>query len=1013
MEKRWSKEQEQAIYFDLISNLLLSAGAGSGKTAVLTERIYQLIKKGASLDEFLVLTFTNLAASEMKSRTSKKLLADPSLSKLAALVDAAHIETFDSFCLYVVKRFHYYLNLPKEVNIIDESILDINKRLILREIFDYKYENHIKEFEELITTFSIRNDDSIFEMVLKIFKQAELSINKEYFFKNYVIDTYNEQFVDDLLLNYFNEAMNAFKEAREVAENLSNADDADKYLVILDDLLTARDYDSLRIKLQKIENLSARGKASEDKKERVLITQTIKKYMENAQKEDFGDSKTIKELHLSNKKYASLLLDITKELDERILEYKKSQNCYSFSDIANFALKIISETPARDILRKTFKYIMVDEYQDTSDIQEAVINEIGDNNIFMVGDVKQSIYRFRNANCKIFQDKFNNYKKGIGGVEIDLNRSYRSRRQIVDGINEMFSKLMPSNFGEIDYNNGHHFEFGQKLYDDVKADNQDYSIELYGYSLEDNEKIDIKEAELIADDIIKKCNSKYKVFKDGKLKDVEFSDFALIASRNANFDTIRRVFGQRNIPLNVIQDKDIGENDTVIVSKNLIKFFFLCLKEDYESEEFIKTYVSLARSFLFQIKDQEIYTRIKEKKILLTPFVLEIERVKEKIRYLSIKEVLNYLYNLFNIDEKISELGRYKENLIYCEMILSIANNFDSTGGSLEDFINYFDNISDFKLLIKASDKSSVENAVTLLNIHKSKGLEFPICYFYDLEAKMNMDNTKGAFHASKKYGLLLPITTAKNTSFMIAMFKRDERLEMLLEQIRLYYVALTRAKEKIIILNKIDEKTKEDKEKTLKQCTSFKDFNRYLNITDDVREVVDEKTSLVLKQENIVTHTYDIKHVDIPSKLIEKKRASKTISDDAILDVIEFGNHMHKLLEIVNFDTKDTTFIKDEKERKYIDKILNLSIFKGVSNDNILHEYNFYDDINDVHGVIDLLVNKDNEILIIDFKLKNISDEEYVKQLQTYKAYISTITKKPVKTYLLSIIDGVIMEVE
>ena len=205
MEKRWSKEQEQAIYFDLMSNLLLSAGAGSGKTAVLTERIYQLIKKGASLDEFLVLTFTNLAASEMKSRTSKKLLADPSLSKLAALVDAAHIETFDSFCLYVVKRFHYYLNLPKEVNIIDESILDINKRLILREIFDYKYENHIKEFEELITTFSIRNDNSIFEMVLKIFKQAELSINKEYFFKNYVIDTYNEQFVDDLLLNYFNE----------------------------------------------------------------------------------------------------------------------------------------------------------------------------------------------------------------------------------------------------------------------------------------------------------------------------------------------------------------------------------------------------------------------------------------------------------------------------------------------------------------------------------------------------------------------------------------------------------------------------------------------------------------------------------------------------------------------------------------------------------------------------------------------------------------------------------------
>lgn len=1011
----WSKEQQSVIYYKEPKNLLVSAGAGSGKTAVLTERIYQLIKQGASLDDFLVLTFTNLAASEMKSRTQKKLLDDKDLSLLAPLVDASHIETFDAFCLYVVKRFHYYLDLPKEINIIDKSVLDINARIFLREIFDAKYESEDKDLLELISNFCIKDDENIFNLVLKTFQIANLSLDKEHFYKTYVEDTYNEAFVDNLINGYFKETRERILSFNTFSRN--GQPNIDFLCDLFDKVESCTCYDELYGLLKKVEPKSI-PKKSEKLKELIpdideLLT-TIRDYVNKTNKdEDFGDSKTIKEIHLSNKKYASIVLNITKELDDKILEFKSKQNCYDFSDIAKFTLKILTSTPAKEILKNSFKYIMVDEYQDTSDIQEAVVNAIADNNVFMVGDIKQSIYRFRNANCNIFQEKFDSYKKGIGGNEIDLNKSFRSRREIVDVVNQMFSKLMDKKVGPIDYKNGHNFLFGQEDYEKYKGENQDYDIDIYGYELLNGEKAEFKEAEIIAEDIIRKYNSKYQVFdKDLKcLRDVEFKDFAIIASRGTNFDALKRVFGKRNIPINIIRDVDIKENEILLVTKNLVSFLYYSLNEDYENIEYIHSFISLARSFLFSMKDKDVYTAVKEKKILTQEFVLKLELIKEKLRYLSLKEIVETLYEYYDIESKFYEIGNYKENLMYSEMILKIADSLDLMNNSIKDFIDYFSNLDDFDIKLKASEKTNVENAVTMLNIHKSKGLEFGIVYYFDLGAKMNIEETKGATQATKKFGILLPNIAHKDkTSFVISLFKSDEKRELLLEYVRLFYVALTRAKEKIIL---IKERKSSKAINSFSKLTKFSLLVDYCDLDHRITNFEDKKTVLGKKEKQLKKIDFQIKKISVSEpQIINRKKASKEVGSSEYSSLLDFGNRMHYLLEIINYETKDLSFVTNKKEVKYLTNVLNLEIFKNIKNDDLLHEYKFYDEINNVHGVIDCIIKKEDSIIIVDFKLKNISDEAYINQLHIYCDYISQISDKPIKMYLVSIIDGVSMEV-
>ena len=1014
-EIKWSEQQILAID-TTDTNILVSAGAGSGKTAVLTERIYRLVAKGTPIDKFLVLTFTNAAAAEMKDRIRESLLEDDNTKSQAPLVDSSHIETFDAFALYVVKRFHHHLGINADVNLINNSILEIKKNKLLEEILNEYYEKEDKTFLEIVEAYCVKDDNQIFDLILNILKVADLQLDKEKFFNTFIDNYCSEEKVNSFINECYKERIDSIKTILCRLKELESVTDQDNLTDALEPLLKNKDYDSLRNAILEFTFPTKPKEKNNDK----ALRDYLKSIFPSLKDSDYGSSAEIKEIINGDIEFIKTLLTIARRLDEEIYKFKKEHNAYSFQDIAKMALELISMKDVGKILKESFDYILVDEYQDTSDIQEKVIQALGKdkNNIYMVGDVKQSIYRFRNANCSIFQDKYNSYltsKQENKGLRIDLNESFRSRKEVVDAINEFFSKLMHKDHCVIDYSDGHYFKFGQKNYLQLLTENQSNDVELFTYNVTPNVSSTEIEAKIIAEDIIKKYNSKYQIADAKKFtkRDARFSDFAILIDRATDFDEYRKVFNEYGIPLNIKSETDIATSDLVFSMKNLLILLSCSLNQDYENKRYYHAFTSVARSFLVRLDDQTILNHVKNKTVLTEKFILKIELLKEKIRYKSLYETLISIYETFDVYNKIITIGDFKANTSQAEMLLDIASNMDQLGYTLDDFILYFEDLDKYDIKLEFADNNASEDSVYLMTIHKSKGLEFPICYFPGLGKKFFDSSSKSSFIVSDKYGLVLPLRIHTHLSSLTNhLFKSSEKHENLQEKLRLYYVALTRPKEKIILIEGIKEKEKE--KFAITECNSFLEFNNFLKLRQKYgvpKEIENVKLNKVVKKHQPKQIKIIKPDFEVP-KIIKTTKASKDVNDEANLENLRLGERMHYLLEIIDFETKDTSFIKDEKERKMIEKVLSLNIFKGVKNDNVLHEYDFYDEQNNVHGIIDCILVKDDEVDIIDFKLKNINDEEYIKQLKIYKNYVKTITKKPIKTYLLSISLGMLRKI-
>lgn len=1000
----FSKEQRLAIE-TTGHNILVSAGAGSGKTAVLSERVCQLLKKGYQIDRFLILTFTELAANEMKGRIKNKIIENPDISDQVNKVEAAHIQTFDAFALYLVKRYCDRLNISPNVNIIDKTIVEAQQKKILNQIFEELYNNEDKEFEKLIRKYCIKDDELIKNIILSISQQANLTSNKYEYLDNY-FKKYNLDFLNTCIDEHYKNVLADIIKYREiVSSKFLHLDDANKIVDIFDQLLASKNYDEL-FTLGANLSFPTSPRNSPDKTLRTKVYNGYKKLF----KEDvFGDYEFLKNNFLSEEEHKRTLIRITRELLIRLDQYMFDNECFDFHTIATLALKTLQNPDISKEMQESFDFILVDEYQDTSDIQEDVITLLGNNNIYMVGDIKQSIYRFRHANPSLFLNKFNSYieiKNSSDldiipdnvGVKINLNKSFRSRREVVDTINENFSKLMNKEESVIDYLDGHNFEFGKKDYDGNVCPNQNYSTEVYGYDTTKNG--DIKtEAEIVADDIIHKINNGYMVFDGKKLLKATFKDFCIIVDRKTNFKDILEIFNKHNIPLNVVADETISKSDVVIVIKNLINLLRCSLNNDYQSNEFIHAFLSIARSFISDLTDEEIYKIHNNKSYLTTVFMQKIELIKESVRYSSLKTILVNLFDTFDIYGNVIKIGDVKSNTSKLETLVNLTHSMDMLKFTLDDFANYFADIDEFDIDIAFQGNNSGNDAVTLINTHKSKGLEYQICYFVGL-AKKFLIRSSSDILCHGDYGIILPIKGSSNSNLLIHLAKNKENSEDLQEKLRLYYVAITRAKEKIIILNPNIYKEIDN----LSQCRSLKSFNDYSGLSNLSKDYV--FTNEVLKDREIKIKDIDvqIKSLDLTHEKIEHTTYSKkqiSINEKSL----EFGNRLHFLLEIVDLDTKDLSFINNEKEKSYINNIINHKLFKDVHSSNVRHEFEFIDE-SGKKGIIDCLIEHDDHIDIIDFKTKNIDDENYKIQLQNYKKYIETITSKPIRLYLLSIVD-------
>lgn len=1010
---KWSKEQNRAIT-SLGKNVLVNAGAGSGKTAVLTEHVLHLLESGVKLENLLVLTFTDLASSEMKIRIRKRLSEMDKYKELSQLVDSSHIQTFDAFFLHLVEKYHYILDLPKDISVLDGTILDIEKHRVIDAIFDEHYKIQDPVFVKMINTYFIKQDDQIKDFVIKICDAASLSIDEELFYKNIKEDYFSNQHTEGIINRRFDELKETFEIVKTSASSkLQNLIDVDNIISAMDILLSYKTYDELYSALQ---DFSFPTKPRSEPKDGEVRDQ-IKGYFNSIcarSNANFGYQEDIKNNIEGTKDFAILLASLAEELSRRLWSFKVKNNRFSFNDIAKLALRLLKDNRTKEEIKNSFTYILVDEYQDTSDIQEEVIRSLGKDNVFMVGDVKQSIYRFRNANCQIFQDKYNLYKKDIGGEKIDMNENFRSRDEVILDLNTFFSTFMRSNNNIINYALDHIVTCGDQNYKNVKSNAQNYGIGVIKYNgseLSSGAKGEL-EAEIIAQDIVDKINNKYQISdKNGDtrlLRPCRFSDFTIIIDRSKDFENYKTVFTKYHIPLFVYSDEEVTTSDVVNVMKNLLRMVNLSLLGNYADGEYKHAFLSVGRSFLCEDSDDYLYKTITNNKVKESPLALKIELLKEQLKNKTLEEIVMSLVESFDIYHQIFKLGDYSANAHKIESLINLAKSMDDIGMTLNDFVSYFDDIAKYEIKIGLSPTIDIDDSVKLMTIHKSKGLEFPICYFPGLFRSFNREDTKSTFLVSSKYGVILPPYQGEFISLIKHLAKIDENKNDFEEKLRLFYVALTRVKENAILVDYADEE-----EGTPLDLSLAKSFHSFLQFVDIRKEMISEykphEISLVdsTKKNQVVESSLIINSLTMNKEKIEVKRPSMIKVEQSDNTYLNLGTEIHYLLEIVDYETKDTSFILDNNIKRCVDRVLNDELFFDVKNTDLRHEFEFFDEESGVNGVIDCLIIRKNRIDIVDFKLKNIDKKEYIEQINSYRNYIRKLTALPIKAYLLAVTTG------
>ena len=1035
---RWTKEQEEAIYTSG-KNIIVSAGAGSGKTAVLSERVLHKIEEGTHVNELLILTFTRAAADEMKDRIRKKISGKEELKKELTLLNSSYITTFDSFALSVVKKYHYLLNITDNINITDESIVKIQNKKILDEIFERSYKNI--RFQELIKKYCIKTDKVLKENILSIALKIDGFIDPFGFIDNVYNNFFNENNVDNLLKTY-ESIINDLKKTIELEiENMSLYFDSDYIGKVNDAVYNILNADIDELHLYSTVKLPTvpRGSSEEAKASKDSLKKACDKLLSYG---NYGTINDIKNDIYSTKDTVLTILDIIKEFLLEIEKYKKENDIYTFNDISKLSIKILKENEnIREELKSSFKEIMIDEYQDTNDVQETFIGMISNNNVYMVGDIKQSIYRFRGSNPEIFKEKYSNYSKDIGGYKIDLIKNFRSRSEVLDNINKIFCLIMDYNLGSAEYSVSHQMVYGNTAYDTEKVNGFNYNFRVLEYLNKQKESgfSDIEvEIFTIAKDIKNKLDNNFQVFdkEDGKLRNATYNDFVIILDRSKYFDEFKKIFEYFDIPLTILKDGKLNSTTDILLIKNLVDFI-IKIKEDVYDIDFKYDFISIARSFLYEYSDEYIFDIVTNNKIKETTIYNDLSTLSDKLNSYTSSLLFNDILDITDFYNKLNKVGDYEEVNVRLKTINSLSSSLSSLGLSIMDFRDYLTDIIENDEDIKYATYTKEGNSVKILTIHKSKGLEYPICYFADLDHEFNTSELKDKFIVDKKYGLIVPSNLEEiDNSLLKEMYKYDFNREEVSEKIRLFYVALTRAREQmIIVLPDKETRTLEKNNDGVIEEIRRLSFNKLSSFIYGIKnylysyfEQIDiEKLGLTknyLYPKKIVQETLNnikdninVEEINIENEVVEEKHFSKEtnkIITKEENDLMKFGTKVHEMFELLDFRNIDLSLVDNKFIRNKVEKFLSNDLLKNISNANIYKEYEFIynKDNNEYHGIIDLMLEYDNHIDIIDYKLKGITDENYIKQLNGYKEYIEKISNKEVSTYLYSILDEKVLQI-
>lgn len=1007
----FTKEQLEAINLDG-NNIIVSAGAGSGKTAVLTERVIRKLKDGVDIDKLLILTFTNEAANEMKNRIRKAIINNK-LDSQIDLIDSSYITTFDSYAYSLVKKYHYILNVPKDIKITDSGIITIYKHKVLDNIFDDMYGNSL--FDKMINDYCLKDDILLKKFIIDISNKLDLLTDKHEYLNGYLDNYYNREYLNNLVLQYNQLIEHKIDEIKDLYSELCNYA-SDSLISKMDSyfkpLFSGNSYsDYLLFKHNTIRFIGVDEAGISIKDELKECIDSIKELLRFDSEEEIINGITW------SKEYAELIIDIIHKLDNYVNAYKDRYNIYEFNDISHMALSLVKDNiTIREEIKEYFNEIMVDEYQDTSDIQEAFINYICKNNLYMVGDIKQSIYRFRNANPYIFQVKYNRYSISDGGIKIDLLKNFRSRSETLDNINEIFNLIMDDNIGNANYSLSHNMIYGNTLYDNENT-NHDNKMDVYTYLMDADDKYSNEEKELfiIANDIKDKIKNKYQVFdkESSKLRDLRYSDICIITDRNKYLQNYKKILEYHKIPSVLYVDYELTDNMVILAIKNLIDLVSHVNMEIYDDKTRY-LFTSVARSFIFNYDDNKIYNLVTDKKYYSDDI---IKLCKEIDINNALPVVINDILNKFMIYDKLVNVANVKENIIRISNLIDISNNLNDLGYSLNEFIDYLADMEELEIPVKYSLNTKGNDAVKIMNIHKSKGLEFSLCYYTGLHNKFTIRDISSKFLVTNKYGIILPYMKENELSSNILrdLYIYDFYKEEISEKIRLFYVALTRCREKMIILanlSNIGGYNRLVPDDVRLKYRSFLDIlksisiinkymvNKIVECTKDYKKIAIKKLENMDINEAINNHKLDINYELMDNKRFSKDRVSIFSTEE--IKKMEYGTKIHEAFEYDDFRNPKSEYVKN---------LLNL-IDNNFINTYHEYEFNYVSDNKNYYGIIDLMVEYDNVIYIIDYKLKDISDNEYNKQLNGYKKYILGIANKDVKAFLYSVIDNTLREV-
>lgn len=902
---------------------------GSGKTAVLVERIInKVINDNIDIDKILIVTFTSAAASEMRERILeaiyKKIEENPEnldLQRQIVLLNKCNISTIHSFCLDIIRNNFYEIDASANFRVADTAEIELLKQEIIDDLFEEKYIAEDKDFEKLLNIYTnYRGDENLRQLILNIYKFIQSSPFPEQWL-NEQVEKFNlgnklEQDFSEtlwgkiLLENFKEELMDSILKLKQVENKLGKYEELAKFeLVISNDIETLEGIKNSANLWENAYNsaitlswakwpsdrkitLDVKDEAKEVRDSiKKKVSSTIEKYLIYNSKQANSD---IFEMYEPLNSIKNLVIQFTNKFAAR----KKEKNIVDFNDIEHFALNIllkidengrIYESDVAKKYKEKFEEIAIDEYQDSNLVQEYILKSVSKgNNIFMVGDVKQSIYKFRQARPELFLEKYATYKlKGepiTTGMKIQLFKNFRSRENVLDLTNLIFENIMSSNLGDICYDQNEFLNYGaiypepenveklnieKALSNNENCENNFAGIaelniidlkqpeeDIYKSNEQENENTEetseiqenkervediVLEAKYVAKKIKDLVDSNYIVYDRKKgYRKITYKDIVvLLRSTKVSAPIFEKEISNLNMP--VFSDVSSEYLESMEIQT------IMCLLKIIDNPMQDIPLVTVLRSSIGGFTDNELveirgkdknisfYESLKNKYDELSSSLEQNESLKEKIenflnslkkwqneeKYMSLDELIWQIYSDTNFYNYVTLLPNGNLRQANLKMLFERAKQYESASfKGLFNFINFID-----KLHSNSGDLSSAkligenENVVRIMSIHKSKGLEFPVVFLSCVGKQFNLQdlNDNIILHQDLGFGpkYINDEKKIEYTTLAKEAIRLKAKVETLSEEMRVLYVALTRAKEKLIItgLSKDVQKSFEEKE--------------------------------------------------------------------------------------------------------------------------------------------------------------------------------------------------------